>query len=245
MMTSSPTRHHFETVDSTISRAWELQASGLEPPFWVTADQQEAGRGRTQRHWDSPKGNAYTTLLTPLDPHLPRNLLPFAVSLAVRAAVLSLLPPTLHGVIELKWPNDVLASGAKLAGILIESRRAASVDLYAIGVGINVVSAPEGLDRPVSHLGTLGSETTAEDVFQALQEQMNRSLTLLAENADAIIPAWSRAAIGIGKAVTVRLETEILNGTFDHLAADGALMLRQSSGAVRAIYAGDLFVAEG
>ncbi|MEM1288435.1 MAG: biotin--[acetyl-CoA-carboxylase] ligase [Pseudomonadota bacterium] len=245
MRDNPPPRFRFETVASTLEQAWQLLEEGRAPPFWVTADLQLKGRGRQQRQWHSPKGNLYSTFVVRETPGLKRSLLPFAVSVAVRTAMLRVLPPNQHRAIQLKWPNDVLAAGAKIAGILIETRQTLEGGVFAIGIGINVAEPPTDLNRPTTALKSLGCEETIDNFFNALSQEIDIKIEVLLQTPERVLPAWMSAAVGIGKPVTVHLEAEILNGTFDHLAADGALMLRQSSGAIRPIYAGDLFVTQG
>jgi BirA family transcriptional regulator, biotin operon repressor / biotin---[acetyl-CoA-carboxylase] ligase len=131
-------RHHFERIDSTNTRARELAADGAEHGTVVTADEQTAGRGRQGRVWTAPPGKAllYSAIVRPLDErHL---MLPLAVPLAVCEAAEELRPGLECGV---KWPNDVLVDGRKLAGILVEAR---PQDGWAVvGVGLNLSISPE------------------------------------------------------------------------------------------------------
>jgi BirA family biotin operon repressor/biotin-[acetyl-CoA-carboxylase] ligase len=129
---------HFARTDSTNTRARELAAKGAEHGTVVTADEQTAGRGRQGRVWTARPGKAllYSAVVRPLDErHL---MLPLAVPLAVSEAAEELAPGLECG---LKWPNDVLVEGRKLAGILVEAR---PQDGWAvIGVGLNLTISPE------------------------------------------------------------------------------------------------------
>jgi BirA family biotin operon repressor/biotin-[acetyl-CoA-carboxylase] ligase len=129
--------HHFDSTDSTNTRARELAAEGAEHGTVVTADEQTAGRGRQGRVWTAPAGRAllYSAIVRPLDErHL---MLPLAVPLAVCEAAAELRPGIECGV---KWPNDVLVAGSKLAGILVEAR---PQDGWAVvGVGLNLTVEP-------------------------------------------------------------------------------------------------------
>jgi BirA family transcriptional regulator, biotin operon repressor / biotin---[acetyl-CoA-carboxylase] ligase len=130
--------HHYRRTDSTNTRARELAAAGAPHGTVVTADEQAEGRGRQGRSWTAPPGKAllYSAVLRPLeDRHVA---LPLAVPLAVCEAAEELEPGTTCGV---KWPNDVLVDGRKLAGVLIEAR---PQDGWAVvGVGLNLAIAPE------------------------------------------------------------------------------------------------------
>ena len=240
--------HHLGQVDSTLTRAWQLAAEGAIVPFWLTADEQLAGRGRGQRAWHSRPGNLYSTRVGPSPAPGSLGLLPFAVALAVRDTLALHLPDDAAGDLRLKWPNDVLCDGAKMAGILIEQRRMKRAgegarDLVAIGIGINVEHAPTIEGRKTSCLAALGSPAVPGAVFETLSHRIEVHLDALIATPATIVPAWTRHAVGLGQPVTVDLGGQTCHGTFDHLAADGALMLRQSSGAIRAIRAGDVFLS--
>ncbi len=132
----TPHRHYAQT-DSTNTRARELAAAGTPGGTVVTAAEQTAGRGRQGRTWTAPADKAllYSALLRPLDDR--HMMLPLAVPLAVCEAAEALRPGLECGV---KWPNDVLVDGRKLAGVLIEAR---PQDGWAvIGVGLNLTIAP-------------------------------------------------------------------------------------------------------
>src|SRR5215813_4467291 len=129
---------HFARTDSTNDRARELAAAGAPHGTVVTAAEQTAGRGRQGRSWTAPAGKAllYSALLRPLEER--HMMLPLAVPLAVCEAAEALRPGLECGV---KWPNDVLVAGRKLAGVLIEARPR---DGWAvIGVGLNLTIAED------------------------------------------------------------------------------------------------------
>jgi BirA family biotin operon repressor/biotin-[acetyl-CoA-carboxylase] ligase len=237
--------HHLASVDSTILEAWRLVDAGEPAPFWLTADEQTQGRGRMARNWISKPGNLYSTLVLP-DPG-NAHLLPFAVALAVFETARASIGEHQAQRLRLKWPNDVLHDGAKLSGILIERRaRAAStrgMDLFAVGIGINVQHAPDVPDRATTALLALADDPAAvrvEWVFDTLMAAINMALARLARAPDALLADWRMRAGGFGEHITVSLGTSTVSGTFDHLAGDGALMLRLPSGALRAIHTGDV-----
>jgi BirA family biotin operon repressor/biotin-[acetyl-CoA-carboxylase] ligase len=130
--------HHFDSIESTNTRARELAAEGAEHGTVVTANKQTAGRGRQGRVWTAPAGKAllYSAIVRPLDErHL---MLPLAAPLAVCEAAEELRPGLECGV---KWPNDVLVEGRKLAGVLVEAR---PQDGWAVvGVGLNLTISPD------------------------------------------------------------------------------------------------------
>ena len=236
--------HHFDTVGSTFIEAWAMVERGQRTPFWVTANRQTAGRGRLDRPWVSEPGNLYSTYVgaPPKPAALP--LLPFMLSLAVRRAIVTHLPLHRQADAELKWPNDVLIGGAKISGVRVEQKtQPGRPSLMAIGIGVNVEHAPQSLERAVTSLAAEGSTATAGDVFQSLRHAVADGLVDLDANPGDVLAQWSRYAIGLGETVTVDVGRERVSGTFDHLAADGSLMLRLPSGALRALHAGDLVIS--
>lgn len=167
--------HHFETTDSTNSRARELAESEAESGTVVTASEQSAGRGRGDRRWTAPAGKAllYSAILRPLD--LEHLLLPLAVPVAVCQACESVAPVKCR----IKWPNDVWLDERKLAGVLIEAR---PPEWAVIGVGVNVAIAaaefPGDLRWPAI---SLGHGVEVEELRMALDEAMGRWVTAPAE----------------------------------------------------------------
>lgn len=230
-----------DSVGSTSSEALERAAAGEAGPLWITARRQTAGRGRRGRGWHSPQGNLAASLLITLDaaPAQIANL-GFVAGLAAHDALASLLPPDAR--LALKWPNDVLAGGAKLAGILLESSplpdgRSALV----VGFGINVVAAPEGLPYATASLRGLGSQAGAEAVLEALSDCWCSAFEDWAGGTGfaATRTRWLECAYGLGGEIAVRHGAEELRGAFETIDADGRLVLRTGSGP-RTIAAGEV-----
>lgn len=233
---------HLASVGSTLTKAWSFVGEGEATPFWLTADEQTEGRGRLDRHWVSEPGNLYSTYIGPVPKPESLPLLPFAVSLAVFQAIASHLPDARKAALSLKWPNDVLIDGAKTSGILIEQRKPEGRPLIAIGIGINVEHAPDIPGRTTTHLAGEGSTATPGAVFASLKLSVAEHLAQLDAQPHTIIPAWTQKARGIGAPITVDLGSEKVEGTFDHLASDGALMVRLPSGALRPLRTGDIVI---
>src|SRR5690242_6581182 len=128
-----------ETIGSTNAEALARARAGERGPLWITADSQTYGRGRSGRTWISRKGNLYATLLLGEPCAAAQSpQLAFVAGLALFDAVAQCAPELLSKV-ALKWPNDLLLSGAKLAGILIESENLPDFSV-AIGIGVNCAS---------------------------------------------------------------------------------------------------------
>ena len=131
-------RIRYEELDSTNSEARRRAEAGEQGPLWISADRQTAGRGRRGRAWTSGEGNlAATLLLRPGTPAPVTGQLSFVAALATAEMAAQFAP---QAAITVKWPNDVLGAGKKLAGILLEG----GADWLAIGVGVNLTSFPEG-----------------------------------------------------------------------------------------------------
>jgi len=141
----------------------------------------------------------------------------------------------------LKWPNDLLIGGAKLAGILLEG----TGETVVVGIGVNLAHHPEGLDRPVTSLAAQGLEAPdpalfLEDLAAAFQRWLERWRN---ENFASVRTAWLARAHPKGTALTANLpDGESIDGLFDGLDADGALILRLADGTARVIHAGDVFL---
>ncbi len=144
--------------------------------------------------------------------------------------------------LQLKWPNDVLADGAKLGGILLESETVRGSRGVVVGIGVNVTHAPEGLPYPAASLDRLGAEVTAAELFAALSAEWVRTFALWDEGRGfvTIRDLWLARAAGIGGAVSIRSGLTLTSGTFETIDQHGQLVLRTGEGALRTISAGDV-----
>jgi BirA family biotin operon repressor/biotin-[acetyl-CoA-carboxylase] ligase len=155
-------RQVLATTDSTMAEA-ARQAGRLDRPTWICALEQTAARGRRGRAWANPPGNfAASLVLRPAGPPAHAALRSFVAALALRDALAAATGRA--DALALKWPNDVLLNGGKVAGILLESAGAAGrVDGLVIGIGVNLAAAPDaaglGPDAvpPVSLAGETGA----------------------------------------------------------------------------------------
>src|SRR5262245_4960546 len=146
----------FETVGSTNAEALARARGGEAGPLWIMARRQVAGRGRRGQAWISPPGNLYATLLLtdPSPPHRAPEL-SFVSALAVHDAVIDACTMEVSRL-AIKWPNDLLGDGAKLAGILIEGESMPGRPLAAaIGIGINCAHHPADLSTRSTDLAAM------------------------------------------------------------------------------------------
>jgi BirA family transcriptional regulator, biotin operon repressor / biotin---[acetyl-CoA-carboxylase] ligase len=232
-----------ETVASTNAEALALAGRGERGPLWITAQQQTAGRGRRSNEWISPPGNLYATLLL-CDPapaeHAPQ--LSFVTALAVHDAIVELAPAS-RGELKLKWPNDLICGGAKVAGILIEGERLDETLAVAIGIGVNCLLHPAQTVYPATDLAAAGADVPPEDLFEALSATMLQRVTQWRRGAcfASIRADWMARAAGIGGDIRVRLPGRELFGRAEALDEHGRLLLRLADGSVQAIAAGEVF----
>jgi len=235
---------HFETLDSTNEEAERQLAAGAEGPVWIVADEQTDGRGRSGRRWHSPKGNLYASLLLRLNitPSIATQL-SFVAALAAYEAVARHLDPAKLEGLRLKWPNDVLLDGAKLAGVLIESAAAPDRRGLAIiaGIGINVSHAPADTGRAVASL-----EAAPEDCAAVLASLAQAFGTWLARWQEGggfaeIREAWMARAFALNEPISVDLNGSSIRGTFRGIGQTGALQLETGPGAVLTVNAGDIY----
>lgn len=212
------------------------QGTDLHEGDWLVADRQTAGRGRAGRAWNGGQSNFMGSSVARLiagDPPAPTLALVAGVALHRTLAALG----PVRGM-WLKWPNDVLVGGAKLAGILLERQG----DAVVIGVGVNLVSAPQLADRQTVALADHGLLIARDAFAHALADECQTALALWHDQGwPALRQDWLARAHPLGTALSVRdRDHGLVVGAFAGLAPDGAALLRLADGQTRAIHAGDL-----
>lgn len=236
-MTDAFPLRHYTTIDSTNLEAQRLATAGTQGPLLLVAEEQGAGKGRLGRSWVSARGNLYTSLLLPASVS-PATLpqLAFVTALAVHDAVAGFCGAE---SVRLKWPNDCLLAGSKVAGILCET---AAGGQAVIGCGINVEHSPEGLAYPTAYIRQHAPEAQVEAVLHAYATALKSRLATWAEGAGfaAFLADWQARAHGLHQPLRVNAGGRTLSGSFAGLAPDGALLVMQADGATETIYAGDV-----
>lgn len=233
----------YETIGSTSDEAKRLARDGAVEGLIVWALQQHAGRGRRGRVWASPAGNLYLSLvLRPNCRAATAAQLGFVAALALGDALSDLIPPGIE--LRYKWPNDLLANGKKLAGILLETEMTAGdvPDFVVIGIGVNLTSSPQDTAYPATSLTGEGIPGIApRAALDAFIGHFSHWLQRWREAGFAPIrTAWLARGTGLGEAVQVRLDRETFDGRFLDLDEDGALLLGMAEGS-RRIAAGEIF----
>ncbi|HET9429348.1 MAG TPA: biotin--[acetyl-CoA-carboxylase] ligase [Allosphingosinicella sp.] len=209
-----------------------LARGGAEEGLWLRADRQTGGKGRQGRQWESPSGNLYASTIVRL-----RSGDPPAPSLALVAAV-ALHEAVSHHAdgITIKWPNDLVVDGAKLAGILLEREG----DAVIAGFGVNLAACPEKVERPVTSLRQLtNAAPEPAALLQTLADAFGQRVRRWrSQGMDELRQAWLDRAHPLG----TPLVTSEGAGAFAGLESDGALRLRLADGTSRVIHAGDVFL---
>ena len=220
-------RLHLRRTDSTNQRARALAAEGVPSGTLVTAGEQTAGRGRQGRTWSAPPGHA---LLMSLVVRPPPRLLPLMAAVAVADVAAGL---TADDRVTIKWPNDVLVDGRKLAGILVEGRP--QEGWAVVGIGVNVAVRVEELpdevrDRAASlELGTEEVEIVLARLLDALDVRMS-------EDEPATIAAWRERDALLGREISWSDGDGVARGVDDA----GRLLVELADGSQTALDAGEV-----
>jgi BirA family transcriptional regulator, biotin operon repressor / biotin---[acetyl-CoA-carboxylase] ligase len=242
----------FDHIGSTNVEAMARARAGERGPMWFVTSEQTAGRGRRHRPWIAPRGNLASSILEVIDisPALAATL-GFAAGLALEAALQRVsIEASLRSAgsnqmnYSLKWPNDVLAGRQKLAGILLEAETVADNRLaVVVGIGTNVVAAPEGTPTPATSLAALGVHISAEELFAALSDAWAefRGLWDNGRGFGEIRRLWLERAAGLGQPVAIRSGGSTLEGIFDTIDESGCMIIRTSEGGRIPISAGDVY----
>lgn len=233
----------YESLDSTNEEARRLAASGAGMPLWIAAVRQTAGRGRRGRTWDTAAGNlAATLLLKPEKPAAECAQLSFVAAIGVAETVAHFLP---DAEIRVKWPNDVLADGSKIAGILLESVSGTgpAPKWLAIGIGINLAQHPDDTEFPATSVAARGvAAPSPRETLGCLAAAFAKWYDVW--RTQGFLPvrdAWLVRAAKLGGRIRARLASEETSGVFEGIDETGALILRGAGGKIRLIAAGDVY----
>ena len=222
----------FDVVDSTNAEARRFAERGEPMPVWLMAARQTAGRGRHGRNWVSDPGNLFVSLLLDCDaPPRTAGQVSFVAALAVVDTLHPLLP---DATVQIKWPNDVLVDGRKIAGILLESHAAGAGQVRAliVGIGVNLASAPPDTAFPATCLAQIIGGAAPSP--RALTDRLDghffaRYGVWTRDGFDPVRDAWLAAAAGRGENITARTAQSTVTGRFETISSDGARVWRLPS----------------
>jgi BirA family biotin operon repressor/biotin-[acetyl-CoA-carboxylase] ligase len=240
----------YDQIGSTNVEAMARARDGDRGSIWFVTSEQTAGRGRRQRAWIAPRGNLASSVLEVLriTPATAATL-GFAAGLAMEAALrkvsveaaLRAGPQPLK--YDLKWPNDVLAGGKKLVGISLDAEAVDDHLAVVVGIGTNVVAAPEGTPTPAISLAALGVQVGAEELFSVLSDSWVDFLGIWdnGRGFGQIRRLWLDRAAGLGQAVAIKSAGSTIEGTFDTIDEQGCMIVRTGAGQLVPITAGDVY----
>jgi len=226
---------HHEQIGSTNDEARRLAQEGAPHGTVVHADEQTAGRGRLSHTWFSPAGNLYLSILLRTGEPISRAAeLSFLAALAVADTVEALLPRQIRAM--LKWPNDALVNGAKIAGILLEQVDDATI----IGIGLNVLEAPSNVAYKTTTIVANGGIASVDGARDILLDRLGNYLSVWREEGfEPIREQWLNRSYPIGAAIRANAGGQSTAGHFAGLDVDGALLLDTPQGRQR-IVAGEV-----
>ena len=239
-MSSAPVKF-LDVVDSTNAEALRLAKAGERGPLWIVGKEQSRGRGRRGRAWVSPGGNLHATLmLTDPAPPAAAPQLGFVAGLALHDAAVAAVP-ALAPRLALKWPNDLLCAGRKIAGILVEGE--GDPVTVAVGIGVNCRHHPDATEFPATDFTAEGADVDAATLFDHLAVTMQARLAQWHRGCGflAVRNQWLARALGLGQPIRVRLPERETTGRFETIDDSGRLMLRAGTGGLEAIAAGEVF----
>jgi BirA family biotin operon repressor/biotin-[acetyl-CoA-carboxylase] ligase len=240
--------HYFETLASTNDLAKELGAKNAPEGTLVVAEGQTAGRGRLGRQWDSPPGGGlYVSLL--LRPGLPPTEMP-QITLTVAVAVARAIRHITGLVPGIKWPNDLLLEGKKVAGILTEMETESDQIRYlVVGLGLNINNQefPADLKSSATSLALAAGRTFPRlEILQSwLHEFEDLYERFLAREFPGILEEWKTYTVTLGHHVTVRQGPWEISGLALEVAPDGALLIQTETGEILRVTSGEVAPALG
>ena len=234
---------HFDELDSTMSTLKNLAFEGAQIGTIVSAKKQTQGRGRHGREWSSPEGNLYFSFLRHAEVNNSNKTFApvFIVSIALAKTILAF-----SGKIDLKlkWPNDVLISNSKVAGILIESfKNNQNVNLLNVGIGVNIVSNPSNTVYPSTNLLKEGLSVSPDRVLKCFFNCLNLIENILVNKGIIeLFKIWNKYSYKIGTNISVKLGEKKIQGTYNGIDEKGSLLLLKDNGEEIKILAGEIFV---
>lgn len=238
-------RQHFSSIDST--NTWGKQhvhELSLDHMTLITADTQTAGRGRFKRKWESPsKQNIYASFCFFIEKNPNNNIGHIPQLLAISTATIL---KKLHLHPELKWPNDILLSGKKVAGILAETTPFSNKLCLIIGIGLNVnmpLEILQKIDKPATSLKVeTGEFFEVEKILQELAEQFIYDLnTFFTEGFSPFLEVYRQLMFrSSNKIIHFHDNRRIWEGTLHTINQDGSLSLKLPSGELKTFIAGEI-----
>jgi BirA family biotin operon repressor/biotin-[acetyl-CoA-carboxylase] ligase len=243
MTTLGSTILRFDSVASTNDVARDLAASGSPEGTCILAREQKAGRGRQGRTWASPPGEGlYLSVI--LRPAIRAAQSP-VLTLAAAVAVAETLKLNFEVTADIKWPNDVMASGRKICGILVESAIEGDRLQYAVmGIGVNVAQRefPDEISAVATSLAIETGRSLAQDeVLNPLLERLSIWYEIAMTQPSKVLARWEElSSYARGCAVRVESSDWSIEGVTRGLASTGALRVELANGEIREVFSGEV-----
>lgn len=233
--------YFFDVLESTMDEARLKVLAGAEDGTVIVAYQQNEGRGRRGRGWESSLGNVHLTYITysnlPLDQAVQ---LSFVACVAIGEELVGILPPT--EALSYKWPNDILLNEKKVGGILLEAMTLSGKKetAYLIGCGLNLKNCPQEVRYPTTSFEKEGVFLLLEDTLRGIGSSLDRYISLWKKEGFAPIrDLWERRAARLGQTITFESDEKVYTGKFEGINEDGLLILKSPQGRLELI-AGDI-----
>ena len=227
--------HHYDMVDSTSTVCQQRLYQGMAKKVAIVADTQSIGRGRLGSTWQSMQGNLMTTIVLPLE---EKQSIWADFSFIVALAVSDTISELTDGArAEIKWSNDVLVGGAKVAGVLLEAYE----KTLCIGVGLNIVSAPVVGKYSTTCLSALGANVDKMQVLELLLQRIDVWRKAWDINGlNAILPSYKARLKGVGQPICMRTINDTYTGVFKGIDENGQAVLTMLDGSDRTFSAGEM-----
>jgi BirA family biotin operon repressor/biotin-[acetyl-CoA-carboxylase] ligase len=231
-----------DTLPSTNDLAMRLAETHAPEGTVVVAEEQTAGRGRRGRVWVSPRGGIWCSVI--LRPRLPLAQIPL-IGLASAVAAARAIRLTTRAAATVKWPNDVLSAGRKVAGVLTEAGPEAAWIVVGIGINANVRTSDlprDALQPPGSLAGSARETVDRAELTRALLRELDRAYALVHGPAGParVLRAWREMADTLGRAVRVEGQGRALAGIAEDVDDLGALLVRTPDGVLERVVAGEV-----
>lgn len=234
---------HFESMDSTNAEAIRLAKSGITGNLLIVAVEQTSGRGQRGRHWVSLKGNLHLSIMLESDKNLKQLSQLTFLTANVLADTIESFCTTPEAKIELKWPNDVLVNGKKVAGILLESIKVDNNQYVIIGIGVNIKHAPIIENRLVASLKeVIEYNGNAEELMDRLVKHFDRCYLEWERDQDfsKIRTKWLTRAHDMNKIVTIDNGEGRISGLFRGIDEEGSIIIELASGQISKLNYGEI-----
>jgi BirA family transcriptional regulator, biotin operon repressor / biotin---[acetyl-CoA-carboxylase] ligase len=234
---------HFESIDSTNAEAMRLAKAGVTGNVLIVADRQTNGRGQRGRKWVSLPGNLHMSIMLETDKNLRQLSQLTFLTANVLAETIASFTNNLDVEVELKWPNDVLINGKKVAGILLESIKFGGNQYVVIGIGVNVSNKPMIENRVVSSLKeSINFDQRVEDLMNRLIKKFDQCYFEWErdESFYNIRSKWLSRAHNLSKIVTVDNGEGRISGLFKGIDEEGSIILELAGGQISKLNYGEV-----